>query len=161
MRLSALTAASLAWMCLVAGPCLAAARASGSGDQIVTVATASEPAAQEKAGKELHALRITGTPPRIDGRIDDEAWNRAAAISDLVQEDPDTMVAPTERTVVRVAYDDRYLYVAIEMFMKDPSRVPCGTSPPPTKRRAWACSARCAISAARSGPPAPARSPSS
>src|SRR5882672_11017739 len=125
MRASAWTAATLAWMWLMAAPCLAG-----------QVAAASEPAAQEKAGKELHALRITGTPPRIDGRLDDEAWTKAAAISDLVQEDPDNMVAPTERTIVRVTYDDRYLYVAVEMFMKDPSRVRDGLgrrgSAPPT-----------------------------
>ena len=48
-------------------------------------------------------------------------WNRAEAIADFVQEDPDNMAPATERTTIRVAYDDRYLYVAVEMFMRDPS----------------------------------------
>jgi uncharacterized protein DUF5916 len=84
---------------------------------------AGEPNIPEKAGKELHAYRITGTPPRIDGRLDDEVWTAAASIDDLVQNEPDNMQPPTERTVVQIAYDDRYLYIATRCFMKDPSQI--------------------------------------
>ena len=59
-----------------------------------------EPAVPEKAGKELRAFRITGSSPQIDGRLDEEVWAAADAIDDL-------------RTVVQVAYDDRYVYVAV------------------------------------------------
>ena len=98
----------------------------------------SEPAAQDKVGKEFHALRIASTSPRIDGRFDDEVWNRADAISDFVQEDPENMAAPTERMTIRIAYDDRYLYVAVEMFMRDASQIKDGLgrrgSAPPSDR---------------------------
>src|SRR5690349_13872584 len=104
MRVSVWTAATLAWSLLVGGACPAAAQA------IATASIASgEPAAQEKIGKELHALRIGPTNSiRIDGRIDDEPWTRAQTIADFIQEDPDNMAAPTEQTRARVAYDDRY-----------------------------------------------------
>ncbi len=87
--------------------------------------SSSEPAAQDKIGKELHALRISATAPpiRIDGRLDDEVWSRAEAITDFVQEDPDNMAPPTERMAIRIAYDDRYLYVAVEMLMRDASLI--------------------------------------
>ena len=113
MRVSAWTAATLVWIVLAGGACPAAAQSPSAG----------EPAAQDKAGKELHALRIyaTSSPIRIDGRIDDEAWMRADIVSDFQQEEPDNMMPPTESTSVRVAYDDRYLYVAIEMLLHDPS----------------------------------------
>src|SRR5712691_8329236 len=112
MRASARTAATLVWIWLTVGVCLAGQ-------------SASEPAAQDKAGKEFHALRVGATAPpiRIDGCIDDEVWSRAEAISDFVQEDPDNMAPPTERMTIRIAYDDRYVYVAVEMFMRDPSQV--------------------------------------
>src|SRR6186713_796522 len=71
----------------------------------------SEPDVPEKAGKELHAFRITGQPPRIDGQADDEVWRLAPSIDDMVQNEPDNMQAPTERTIVQVAYDDRSIYV--------------------------------------------------
>ena len=82
-----------------------------------------EPAVPEKAGKELVAHYVGDTPPRIDGDLDDEIWQQAQAIDDMVQNDPNNMEPPTERTVVKVAYDDRSVYVAVMNFMRDPSRI--------------------------------------
>ena len=50
-----------------------------------------EPSVPEKAGKELIAHYAGDTPPRIDGQLDDEIWQRAQAIDDMVQNDPDNM----------------------------------------------------------------------
>ncbi|MBA3271671.1 MAG: carbohydrate binding family 9 domain-containing protein, partial [Acidobacteria bacterium] len=85
--------------------------------------TDAEPAAEDKVGKQLRALRITGTPPRIDGHLDDETWVTAPAIEDLVQNEPNSMAAPTERTTIQVAFDDRYVYVAARCYTKDPSQI--------------------------------------
>jgi hypothetical protein len=118
MRVSAWTAGTLVWILLTGAACLASAQ---------TTSTDAEPAAQDKVGKEIHALRIdAGSSIRLDGRIDDEPWQRAQVISDFQQDEPDNMMAPTEQTTVRVAYDDRYLYVAMEMLMRDPSEVRTG-----------------------------------
>src|SRR6266550_3423391 len=130
MRASAWTAVTLAWILITGAVSLLSAQ---------TISSESEPAAEDKAGKEIHALRIdSSTAIRLDGRIDDEAWQRAQLISDLQQGDPDNMAAPTERTTVRVAYDDRYVYVAMEMFMRNPSDVSeglarRGSAPPSDK----------------------------
>ena len=105
-----------------------------------TGAPSAEPAAADKAGKELHALRISANAAsiRLDGRIDDEGWMRAQVISDLTQEDPDNMMAPTDSMTVRVAYDDRYIYVAVQMAMRDVSELRDGFgrrgSAPPSDR---------------------------
>src|SRR5918993_5977000 len=82
-----------------------------------------EPVVPEKVGKELIAHYVGDTPPRIDGDLDDEVWQRAQAIEDMVQNDPDNMQPPTERTIVKVAYDDRTVYVAVMNFMRDKARV--------------------------------------
>lgn len=84
---------------------------------------AAEPAVPEKAGKELVAYYVGDTPPRVDGDLSDEIWQRAQAIDDMVQNDPDNMRPPTERTSVRVAYDDRSVYVAVMNYMKNPAQV--------------------------------------
>src|SRR6185295_1551051 len=89
-------------------------------------ATSAEPVVPEKAGKELHAFRIRGAAPRIDGRLNDEVWNHAQAFEDFVQEDPDNMAPPTERTVVQIAYDDRYLYFAAHCYTNDASKIRAG-----------------------------------
>ena len=132
MRVSAWTAATLVWILTAGGACPVFAQTT------TAVGTSGEPAAQDKAGKELHALRLDASAIRIDGRFDEEAWMRASAISDFVQQDPDNMMPPTETTTVQVVYDDRYLYVAAQMVMRDPSDLRDGLarrgSAPPSDR---------------------------
>jgi len=59
-------------------------------------------------------------------------------MTDFVQEEPDNMMAPSEQTSVRIAYDDRYLYVAVEMLMRDAGQLRDGLgrrgSPPPSDK---------------------------
>src|SRR5215471_16641253 len=136
MRVFAWIAATLVWMVVAGGACFPEAVAA----QTEQPRANAEPAAADKAGKELHALRISpnNASIRVDGRVDDEAWMRAPFISDFTQEDPDNMTPPTESTVVRVAYDDRYLYVAVQMAMHDVSELRDGFgrrgSAPPSDR---------------------------
>jgi len=114
MRASAWSVASLVWLLLAGLVCPA-------WSQAPAVFSRDEPAAEAKAGKELHALRLGASTIRIDGRVDDEPWMRASAISDFLQEEPDNLMPPTEMTTVRVVYDDRYLYVAVQMLLRDPA----------------------------------------
>jgi hypothetical protein len=87
---------------------------------------AGEPDVPEKAGKALYAFRVTGESPRIDGRLDDEVWSKAQSFDDFTQNDPDNGASATERTVIRVAYDDRYLYFAAWCYSKNPATVAPG-----------------------------------
>jgi hypothetical protein len=59
------------------------------------------------------ATRAT-KPPVIDGRLDDPVWQTAPPSDDFVQHFPDEGAPATERTTVRVLYDDRNLYVGID-----------------------------------------------
>jgi hypothetical protein len=93
-------------------------RASGADD--------AEPFAEAKAGKSLGAHRIRGLAPLIDGRLDDEVWELAEAIDDLVQWEPENMAPLSERTVAQVAFDARYIYVAIRCFDSAPEGVIAG-----------------------------------
>ena len=52
-----------------------------------------EPAVPEKVGKELQAFYVGDSAPRIDGRLDDEGWQTAQAIDDMVQNDPEQHAA--------------------------------------------------------------------
>ena len=80
----------------------------------------------EASGKQLRAFRITGESPKIDGRFDEEIWTVADKIDDFVQQEPDNMAVPGERTVIQAAYDDRYLYVAARCYVRDPKTVSAG-----------------------------------
>ncbi|MBA2293126.1 MAG: carbohydrate binding family 9 domain-containing protein [Gemmatimonadales bacterium] len=77
------------------------------------------PVAAQAPPKSIHASRLTGQAPTIDGRLDDAAWAAAPVISDFVQRDPDEGKAPTFITQVRLLYDDDALYVAARMLRPD------------------------------------------
>ncbi|HUF65689.1 MAG TPA: DUF5916 domain-containing protein [Gemmatimonadaceae bacterium] len=85
-----------------------------------------EPNVPEKAGKTLIARRVRGEAPRIDGLLNDAAWAQADSLDDLIQWDPDNMAPASERTVVRVLYDDRYLYVGVHLFDRDAAAITAG-----------------------------------
>jgi len=82
-------------------------------------------AAQTGAPAALAAQRLgLATPaPRLDGRLDDAAWQGAVPMDDLRQREPLEGVPATERTIVRVVYDATTLYVAVEAHDTDPASV--------------------------------------
>lgn len=85
-----------------------------------------EPVAAFKDGKVLHAYRIGTNPPRVDGVLDDEVWERAPSVGDFIQRDPDNMAASSEATFFQIAYDERYLYVAIRCDDRTPDAIASG-----------------------------------
>jgi hypothetical protein len=66
----------------------------------------------------LAASRIGSGEPRvapvIDGKVDDAIWQTATATSAFTQKTPNDGRAPSEKTTVRILYDDDALYVAFE-----------------------------------------------
>ncbi len=85
-----------------------------------------EPVVPEKAGKVLRAGSPGGQAIVIDGQLDEAGWARADSIEDLAQLEPENMAPITERTVVRVLYDDRHVYVGIYAHDRDPERITTG-----------------------------------
>lgn len=71
----------------------------------------------------LVAARLgDGASVSVDGRLDDDAWLLAAAVSDFTQQEPMEGGEPTERTEVRVLYDADALYIGAKIF-DDPDGV--------------------------------------
>jgi Domain of unknown function (DUF5916)/Carbohydrate family 9 binding domain-like len=63
----------------------------------------------------------TDTPPRIDGRLDDEVWQTAARLTEFVQQSPLDGAPATEDTEVYVAYDSDHIYFGFYVHYDDPS----------------------------------------
>jgi hypothetical protein len=57
----------------------------------------------------------------IDGVLDESAWGRAGVISSFTQSDPDNGAPGTERTEIRLLFDQDRLYIGAEFFDSDPS----------------------------------------
>ncbi len=70
----------------------------------------------------VQALRVS-TPPNIDGSLDDESWRDARVVSDFLQLDPDEGKPATERTELRIVYDDDAVYVGVKMHDREPNRI--------------------------------------
>jgi hypothetical protein len=85
-------------------------------------ARAQQPPAATPAVREFHATR-TARPPTIDGNLTDEAWSQAAVVSGFTQLDPDEGQPATERTEIKILYDDNALYIAARLFDHDPKLI--------------------------------------
>jgi hypothetical protein len=65
------------------------------------------------------ALRVTGSVA-IDGSPTESAWTAAPAITRFIQTDPDEGQPGSERTEVRLLYDDEALYVGAMLYDSEP-----------------------------------------
>ncbi len=86
---------------------------------VVTYAT---PLVSQPSAKVATAVRSRSSP-KVDGVLDDEVWKRANAIDDFSQQRPVPGAAPTERTIVYLAYDDQALYVGARMLRERPELI--------------------------------------
>ncbi|HSR43555.1 MAG TPA: DUF5916 domain-containing protein, partial [Longimicrobiales bacterium] len=80
----------------------------------ITVETAPRPAAS--------AARVPGRIV-LDGVLDEPGWRAAEAITDFIQSTPRTGYPATERTEVRIVYDDANLYVGAELYDSHPDGI--------------------------------------
>ncbi|MCI0432036.1 MAG: carbohydrate binding family 9 domain-containing protein [Gemmatimonadetes bacterium] len=71
------------------------------------------------------AVRASG-PIVIDGVLDEAAWSAAVTIGEFVQLEPFEGRPPTERTEVRVLYDDEAVYVGAWLYDRDPGAIVLG-----------------------------------
>jgi hypothetical protein len=70
------------------------------------------------------AVRIdTKDAPVIDADLSDAAWEQAAVIDEFRQRSPNPYEPATERTVVRILYDENNLYVAFYAYDSAPEDI--------------------------------------
>ncbi|TMQ64558.1 MAG: hypothetical protein E6K77_03720 [Candidatus Eisenbacteria bacterium] len=60
---------------------------------------------------------------KLDGHLDDPAWDRAEAASGFKVWEPDRGTIPSEETVFKVVYDESAIYFGVACHEKDPSKV--------------------------------------
>ncbi len=78
--------------------------------------------AQAPPPRTVMAVRAVPAPV-IDGRLDDPVWAGAEPAGGFLQRDPDEGKPATEDTLVRVAFDDRAVYVAAELRDREPGGI--------------------------------------
>ncbi len=90
----------------------------------LSVTALAVPAFAQGAGSRPTAVatRVT-VPPTIDGALDEDVWHRAAALTGFVQAEPLEGQPASQRTEVRLAYDDTAIFVGVVLHDDDPSQI--------------------------------------
>lgn len=83
---------------------------------------ASAVTAQEAATPRIRVLHIT-EPIKIDGRLDEPVWSQAEVATDFRQQEPNEGEPASEKTEVRLLFDDKNVYIGVHAFDADPSRI--------------------------------------
>lgn len=74
--------------------------------------------------KQVRAVRIDShLGVRIDGKLNDAAWERGVWVSEFTQREPVEGAAPSQRTEVAFLYNDEALYVGARMFSDSATEV--------------------------------------
>jgi hypothetical protein len=68
------------------------------------------------------AERLTA-PVNVDGTLDEPVWQNGNAITEFKQRDPNEGAAPSQKTEVRLAFDDDAIYVGARMYDDAPDSI--------------------------------------
>ena len=72
----------------------------------------------------IQTVRIASDElPVLDGSLDDPVWEKALPEQNFKQVFPGDGVEPSEKTEVRILYDDRNLYFGIRCFDSEPDKI--------------------------------------
>ncbi|GAB4320729.1 MAG: hypothetical protein Kow00127_12970 [Bacteroidales bacterium] len=72
--------------------------------------------------REVMAVRVK-EPPKIDGKLNDLAWNSANVAHDFVQHSPFNGRPSTLPTEVRIVYDDQAIYFGASLYDNQPDSI--------------------------------------
>ncbi len=113
VRQTATAVAAVAAMALFSAPATAQQKAAGNG------------AAGTDPPRPAIALAVRAQPesPKLDGNLNDPAWQTAPVISDFTQRDPNEGEPASERTEVRVLYTDAAIFVGVRAFDSEPDKI--------------------------------------
>jgi hypothetical protein len=70
---------------------------------------------------QLEVSRITGTI-KLDGLSNEPAWEAVVPL-EVVMQEPNFKAEPSEKTEIRIGYDDDYFYVAARCFDSEPDKI--------------------------------------
>jgi hypothetical protein len=89
---------------------------------IVVLAAAAGPDSASQARPIIHAIRVS-EPITIDGELNEPFWHTAEAVTDFKMRDPIEGGVPSQKTEVRVGFDDDALYVGARLYDAAPESI--------------------------------------
>ncbi len=83
-------------------------------------------AASPLTAAELKAVRVP-QGPKIDGALDDPIWQSAVAYTEFRMFEPTAGGKPTEKTELRILYDETNLYLGLMCYESEPGKIAANT----------------------------------
>ena len=78
---------------------------------------------ENREPKSFKAFPIKSEDIKLDGKLDDTFWSDVTGISNFLVQEPVEGGEPTEKTTVKVAYDENYLYIGAIFYDSDPDGI--------------------------------------
>lgn len=75
-----------------------------------------------KEKKAAQAIRIK-ISPEIDGKLDEDVWNHVPSLTDFLQWNPHNGQPASQRTEVKICYDDRAIYIGAICYDDSPEKI--------------------------------------
>jgi hypothetical protein len=79
--------------------------------------------ASKKPVRVYYTTRLTTEKPVIDGILNDECWKTGEWASDFTQWVPKEGAKPSQKTEVKILYDDKNIYIAIRAYDNEPDKM--------------------------------------
>ena len=79
--------------------------------------------AQPAPKRQLQAVRLSTAAPKLDGVLDEAAWQTAPVATDFYEREPTPGPREKHKTEVRVLYDDNALYIGAVMHDVSPDSI--------------------------------------
>src|SRR3989440_8581359 len=112
-------------LALTMTPLLIVAQAQQPSTTDKTQSTSAKPTqspSQSDSSPRIQAVRVSD-PIKIDGLLDESSWSLAQPATDFKQERPTEGASASERTEVRVLFDDKNIYFGIRAFDSDAAHI--------------------------------------
>ena len=71
---------------------------------------------------QIQAIFIQSTI-KLDGLLNETDWQNVKPVSDFTQRELNEGAAPTEKTEVRILYDEENLYIGVMCFDSEPDKI--------------------------------------
>lgn len=76
------------------------------------------------SNKRIYYTCRTNSIPKIDGILNDKCWELVGEWDGgFIQQQPHQAKAPSQKTEVKILYDDKYLYVAFKCYDNEPEKM--------------------------------------
>ncbi|MDX1670725.1 MAG: DUF5916 domain-containing protein [Balneolaceae bacterium] len=79
---------------------------------------------QGRENRQIKAYRLSNAEAFIfDGWVEEQFWSRTDSATGFIMQEPQEGEPATEKTVVRIAYDQNHLYMGMIFYDREPSKI--------------------------------------